>query len=267
MSYGSPVRAVRSLAFRTDLELLRLGGSDVVDRGDHLVVRTRHNPTFWWGNFLLLATVPEAGTSHTWVDRFNAEFPRARHVALGLDTTDAGAREVGWFADHGFSVSADTVLTTHSPPDRRDTVDADCRRLVSDEDWAQSVQLNMIGSSDPSQQLPFMEARVQTNRALTRAGHGAWFGAFVDGSLVAELGIVRAGDGLARYQSVLTDPAFRRRGYATALLVEAARFGLIELHARTLVIVVDPANPAIDLYRSIGFVASQTQLQVERSLA
>lgn len=39
---------VRSLGYRTDLALLRLGGSEFEDRGDHLVVRTPHNPTFWW---------------------------------------------------------------------------------------------------------------------------------------------------------------------------------------------------------------------------
>ncbi len=241
----------------------------VIDRGDHLVVRSRHNPTFWWGNFLLLRDVPEADTSQTWADRFEAEFPEASHIALGLDAPDAGVEDLGWFADHGFAVNADTVLTTHSVSAPRRSVDADYRQLVSNDDWAQSVDLTMRGNDpgDSSRQLRFVEARVQTNRALASAGHGAWFGAFVDGRLVAELGLVRAGGGLARYQSVMTDPAFRRRGYATALLVAAGRHGVTDLHARTLVIVADPTSPAIGLYRSIGFVPSETQLQVERSLA
>ena len=44
----------RSLAWRTDLALLLAAGSEVDDRGDHLVVRTPANPGFYWGNFLLL---------------------------------------------------------------------------------------------------------------------------------------------------------------------------------------------------------------------
>ena len=49
---------VESLGYRTDLALLRLGGSTIEDRGDHLVVRSPYNPTFYWGNFLLLEHVP-----------------------------------------------------------------------------------------------------------------------------------------------------------------------------------------------------------------
>ena len=49
---------VRSLAFRTDLALLERGGTEVTDRGTHLVVRTPGNPTFYWGNFMLLSEPP-----------------------------------------------------------------------------------------------------------------------------------------------------------------------------------------------------------------
>jgi hypothetical protein len=40
---------VRSLGYRTDLAILALEGSRVTDRGDHLVIRTRGNPNYWWG--------------------------------------------------------------------------------------------------------------------------------------------------------------------------------------------------------------------------
>ena len=53
---------VTSLGFRTDLALRVLEGAEVTDRGDCMVVRSPDNPTFWWGNFLLLAGWPEPGT-------------------------------------------------------------------------------------------------------------------------------------------------------------------------------------------------------------
>ena len=34
----------------------------------------------------------------------------------------------------------------------------------------------------------FVDAKTATNRQLVEDGHGAWFGAFVDGLLVAQLG-------------------------------------------------------------------------------
>ena len=76
-----------SLGFRTDIALLQSGGSEVDDRGDHLVVRSPHNPTHWWGNFLLLAQVPAPEDSGLWLERFAAAFPGATHVALGFDGT------------------------------------------------------------------------------------------------------------------------------------------------------------------------------------
>lgn len=70
-----------SLGYQTDLAVLWLGGTQVEDRGDHLVVRSPHNPTHWWGNFLLLAQVPAPEASKSWLDRFAATFPAAEHVA------------------------------------------------------------------------------------------------------------------------------------------------------------------------------------------
>jgi hypothetical protein len=76
---------VTSLGFRTDVALRVLEGAEATDRGDYLVVRTRDNPDFYWGNFLLLGAWPEAGSADGWLARFAAEFPAARHVALGVD--------------------------------------------------------------------------------------------------------------------------------------------------------------------------------------
>ena len=39
---------IRSLGFRTDLRLLEMTGSQIEDRGTHLVVRTPANPTYFW---------------------------------------------------------------------------------------------------------------------------------------------------------------------------------------------------------------------------
>ena len=54
---------IRSLGFRTDLRLLEMTGSVIEDRGTHLVVRTPANPTYFWGNFLLLRELPSPAAS------------------------------------------------------------------------------------------------------------------------------------------------------------------------------------------------------------
>src|SRR4029077_8789356 len=87
---------VTSLGFRTDVALRVLEGAETTDRGDYLVVRTRDNPDFYWGNFLLLGAWPEPGSADGWLARFAAEFPAARHVALGVDeAAEPGASSGG----------------------------------------------------------------------------------------------------------------------------------------------------------------------------
>ncbi len=76
---------LRSPGYATDLALLAREGGEVDDRGDHLVVRTPANPTFHWGNCLLLRSAPEPGTLADWLEVFRAAHPGARHVAIGID--------------------------------------------------------------------------------------------------------------------------------------------------------------------------------------
>jgi hypothetical protein len=78
---------ITSTAYRTDLALLELGGSVVDDRGDRLVVRTPSNPSFHWGNFLLLDRVPAAKDVPFLLGELDAMFPASHHRALGVDGT------------------------------------------------------------------------------------------------------------------------------------------------------------------------------------
>jgi ribosomal protein S18 acetylase RimI-like enzyme len=70
--------------------------------------------------------------------------------------------------------------------------------------------------------------------------------------------------GLARYQDVETDPAARRRGLAGTLVWHAGRFAAEKLGASTLVIVADPAEGAIRVYRNCGFADAQRQFGFAR---
>jgi GNAT superfamily N-acetyltransferase len=260
---------VVSLGFRTDLALLQLGGTRVEDRGDHIVVRSAHNPTHWWGNFLLLAQVPAAEDSGLWLERFAETFPAAAHVALGFDGTEGSTSDLSWFVAHGFAAEAQTVMTAtkvREPP--RLNRDAVYRRLRSDEDWAQSVELrircNDLGLQPITDYRAHVTAKARTNRALVDAGHGGWFGAFLDGRLVSQMGLLSASPGLARFQSVETDPHYRRMGLAGSLVHHVSRYGFGDLAAHTLVMVADPEYFAIDLYHALGFVPAEAQLQIER---
>jgi len=274
---------ITSLGLRTDVALRALEGAEVLDRGDHLVIRSVDNPGFWWGNFLLLDTVPPAGSAGLWLARFAAEFPAARHVALavgtpiataidtGADVTGPGGGTAGEppvvsddFLAAGLAPQRATVLTCAAvrPPARHHD-GAQIRPLDTDADWQQSYELD-VRCFGPDGAQDYMKRRVAARQRLTRAGNGAWFGAFSAGRLLAQLGICDAGGGFARYQDVETDPAARRQGLARTLVWHAGRYGQQVLGASTLVIVADSDGEAIRIYRACGFTDAQSQLTFER---
>jgi len=255
---------VTSLGFGTDLTLRVLEGAEVTDRGDYLVIRSPGNPNFWWGNFLLLAEVPEPGTGEAWLDRFAAEFPAARHVAFGVDATGDGAVIPAEFLAAGLEVDRSTVLTaTEVRPPPHPNSEAEIRPLTSDDDWRQSVDLG-VRCFDGAEPTEYLQRRAAVRRQLTQAGRGTWFGAFTGGRLLAQLGLFDVGDGYARYQHVETDPQARRRGLSGTLVWHAGRYGTDVLGARTLVIVAETAGEAIRVYRSCGFAPFESQVSFER---
>ena len=250
-----------SLGFRTDVALRVAEGAEVTDRGDSLVIRTPDNPGFWWGNFLLLTAWPGEGDG--WLARFAAEFPQAKHVAIGVDVTEAAGRAPAEFAT--LEPEYSTVLTCtdiHAP--RHVSTEAEVRPLESDQDWRQSVELNLrcYGEKEPTD---YQQRRAAARRRLAQAGRAAWFGVFDGGRLLAQLGVCDAGSGLARYQDVETAPAARRRGLAGTLVWHAGRFARERFGAHTLVIVADPADGAIRVYRDCGFADAQTQVSFARA--
>ncbi len=264
---GEVLAGVRSLGYRTDLALLTLGGSTLEQRDDHVLVRTPDNPLHWWGNFLLLPQPPAAEETGRWLGRFAAEIPEATHVAFGVDGTDGQVADLHGMTATGLHVEAARVLTAtavHEPPHPNRS--ADFRRLAGDDDWAQLVDLRLAckDDRDPVDYREFCERKAASNRRLVEAGHGAWFGAFEAGRLRTSMGLLRASEGLARFQSVETHPDARGRGLAGTLVHHVSRYGLEELGAHTLVIVTDPESSAIRIYRSVGFADTESQLQAER---
>ncbi|ALW89120.1 GNAT family N-acetyltransferase [Deinococcus actinosclerus] len=264
----------RSLAYFTDLALRRQEGSLVARGPAYAVVRSPANPTFWWGNFLLMPALPAPGDRPGWEAAFTQEYPHAAHRVFGVDVP--GPALEGPAADEfraaGYDVRADTVLTagrTHAP--RRINRDATVRVLDGDADWSAALRLReAVNAADPHGHEPagyrvFAERKLAAYRAAQAAGHGAVLGAFDDrGDMLSGLGIFGAGEGVARYQSVETHPDARSRGLAGTLVHRAGEWARGQLGTRTLVIVADPDYHAQRLYESVGFTPTEVQIALER---
>jgi len=258
---------VQSLAFRTDLAILALAGAEIEDQGSRIVVRSPANPSYYWGNFYLLDRPPPAAEVDALIAAYDADFPDSDHRAFGVDGIADQRAALAPLAAAGPALDIGTVMTATSvhPPPRPNT-EAVYRPFASDDDWAQRVELAMAVDTEyePVKHRIFVTRKAEHDRGICEGGHGAWWGAFVDGRLAAQMGIVDAWGGLARYQSVETHPDLRGRGLAGTLVHRVASYAFDERGARTLVMVADPEYLAVRVYRSVGFDDTEVQSQLQQ---
>lgn len=252
---------VRSLGFRTDLIFHHFEG-EVTDRGDHLLIRTPRNPTYRWGNYLYFEAPPREGDLERWRRLFAEEVgtrPRIPHQVFSWDSLEGEADYIQPFLDAGFEFDMALVLaaeSVHLPP--KVNREVEMRPLKTDADFAEALELYVLsarvdeGDEDEAGTRLYWERKTAAYRQMIAAGKGRWFGAFLEGKLVADMSLFWEG-GLARYQSVTTHPDYRRRGICGTLLHFVGSYGLTRTDVEKLVIVADDNYFAKDIYRSVGF--------------
>jgi ribosomal protein S18 acetylase RimI-like enzyme len=259
--------AIISLGYRTDLMLLGLQGSVIEHRVGYQVIRTPDNPTFHWGNFLLLDWPPAPGTVSSWTSTFIREFLGAEHVAIGVDGTSGDAGNEAELATAGLEADRSTVLIapTTTPPPRPNEV-AQFRMMESDADWEAALDLQQAVHpyGDPAGWDGFNGLRLLAMRQMQAQGFGAWFGAFQAGQMVSGLGVFGDGSGVVRFQNVDTHPEHRNRGLAGTLVHRASQYAQQQMAAKTQIIVADQTGTAVRIYRSVGFRDAETQVQLQR---
>jgi GNAT superfamily N-acetyltransferase len=250
------------LGWHTDLAVLRLEGSTIEERPDHLVVRTPSSPLYYWGNFVLVTDPTRVDEPRHWLEIFETEHPDAAHRAIGLV---ARPRDEGAWTALDLELDHDDVLAATSCPEPTPAPEGYLVKQITDTiEWEQSTALRIdeFAPDDPR------EAEHERNRtgsriAMSEQGHVGWFGAFHGDRLAAELGIVDCDEGVARYQSVVTAAEHRRRGLAGHLLGVAAQWAA-ERGARRWVIVADDGSDASRLYRSRGFAPADRGFRAQR---
>ncbi len=128
------------LGWATDLAVLEYTGSSVEDHGDHLIVRTPDNPTFHWGNCVLVTDSEVVGDAERWIRTFDEAFPAATWIAVGL--IGHAARRGRVVGGRRSSSELDDVLATGTLP-RQTPLPApySARELAGDDDWEQVVTL------------------------------------------------------------------------------------------------------------------------------
>ncbi len=252
---------IKSLGYRTDLEFRRFEG-EVLERSEYTVIRTPLNPTYRFGNFVLFKKAPIAGDLTRWSQVFQREHPNAQHMTFGWDDP-LNVGEVQEFIDAGFEFDSSIVMTA-STVDAPPKINRECQiRALESSDWPAWVELEVaVNNAQPDTEregsgyASFVENKAAEFQRMIQAGHGDFWGAFVDGQLAASLGVFAWGN-VARFQSVATHPKFRRRGLCGTLVYNVAKRGLERVG--TLVMVADPEYIAAGIYESVGFRATEKE--------
>jgi len=242
-----------SPGWKTDLDILEMSGSLITDFGDHLVVKTPHNPNYHWGNCILVMDPDSAAKAEKWVQRYSEVFPDHSWLAIGLPQMPPSDEQ--WIC-HGVTLEQLDVLSTDTLPKQQPLAAGYTARIFQEHDWETLTKRELAeglteGGYEPAVIESFVLETNANRKQLVDSGKAAWFGAFFEGEMVANLGMVICGE-TGRYQSVETSISHRRKGLASHLLGLAAIWSQ-DLGCKNWVIVTQETNDAGRVYRRAGF--------------
>jgi len=253
-------------------------GAEIAERDDCIVLRTASNPTFYWGNCLILPSAPRDNELLHWLKRFEQEVGHAQpvsgHVAIGIDAATLPDQLPSWRAAGIDEFDETAVLTLErtdlaAQPAVRGTPGLVLRSLVLPDELERVVEAQVATrevSFEANGYRVYRRRSMQRVAAMQAAGIAEWFAAVVDGVLVADCGLVHDGH-LGRFQHVGTQLAWRRRGLCRALIHHVCRHAFERLGLQRLVMCADPHDVAIGIYRSLGFEQCESHWCLQRRQA
>lgn len=251
----------RTLMYRGDAMLVRHYGGEILDRGAYLAFKTPALHGHFGANFLVFRDPPGPDDGPAWLAAFECEFPdRETEPVLnaGWDVPADGFVVPQALLAEGYTTRRWQVFTARRLPPPAAPADVTVRPL--DPVCESDALLELVVGLNPEADRP--RWRVHNGRqlralgALAADGHAVLMGAFDGERLLAHVGVVR-GEGLARYQWVVTAEDARGRGLCRALL-RAAGGWAIAAGARELVIVATSGHvPSERAYAEAGFTPGE----------
>jgi hypothetical protein len=252
---------IHSLELSTNFIFAKYSGK-IVNKAEYTMVQTPAQPNYYWGNYIVFKTPPKAGSLKHWTEIFNREFTyysEPNHYTFTWQSQEQG--DCSEFLNANFELDSTTVLTSSNPkPPPFQNQNLLVRKIVSDKDWNDVVQLQLLCKDDKystESYTSYIVPQMKTYRKMTESNMGNWFGAFLNDKLVGDLGIFYEGQ-LARFQSLGTHPDFRRQGICGTLVFQSSQIALKEFGVKQLVMVADTNYHAARIYESVGFNRTET---------
>ena len=238
----------------------------VQDHGEYISVETPGNPGYFWGNYLIFNGPPAENDNFRWRERFKARFsgnPQIRHETYNWENPNSAEPRIGEFLKAGFTFGKQlTMAATELTRPKKWNADLEIRCLESSGDWEAALENQVLVHGAEFGCEEYRQYRMRKNdryQKMIGAELGLWFGAFLKGRLVGDLGLFH-GDQFGRFQLVSTHPDYRRRGVCSTLLYHAGTLALKAMPIKTLVISADDGYFAKDIYALLGFAVREETL-------
>ena len=257
---------INSLGIKTDM--IFHGYSAVIkDHGNFKSIKTPSNPGFRWGNYLLFENPPKRADFAIWKACFQKHIgtaPEVTHMLFAWDSPSPG--EYSEFSKAGFTLEEDVVQTAKKlVKPKAAKVELIMRPLDFKKEFPQVIENHFLtrGDEEAASYRAFWEQNAKLYLKMIEDGAGLWFGAFVEGKLVSDMGLFYQ-DKVARYQAVISLEKYRNLGIASNLVYFVGQFGFNNFGVSDLVIVADQNYHAKDIYRRLGFSGNEQNFALER---
>lgn len=251
---------MNTLGIESELMFHRINGT-VKKKGKYRVIYTKQYLDSYSGNSLLLECPPTV---------LNCALLEADFASLIGKPPDIKHRSFMWpmgattkfnpseFIQRGYEYSENIVLLANRNdliwPAKNNT-QVEIKSYSSNEDWQRWEAMLLQGNDNDmpvNEYRRYLECQRHVYQSLIGNGQGNWWGAYINGEQVANLGLF-FDNGIGRFQSVLTDPSYRNQGICKTLVHHVAMQGFAKVDA--LLMVADGSHHALQLYKSLGFKA------------
>ena len=216
----------------------------------YTVVKCAEAWNYWFGNALVLEREAEPATYEFWLAKHAQSFaktPVQKRVVVWESNERLGLPEYAGDVER----TCRTVFMAKRALNRKSDI-AEIRPLTTPEDWAAAFAIHAAEFVEYPIQRAFESWRFSIYRMDAVMKKCTMWGAWIDGELVAFLGMY-ADAAWTRFITPVTSPDYRRKGIFSALASAAMTAALAENPQAIVVVVADRGSDAEAIYEHLGF--------------